>query len=173
MLIISSGFLLIYYANNEIFTRKSYVATYSKSAAAEDIENNAIIDYELDGEFNLSPDLKRIKYIPRINSTEYNIFVIYTKENYILKSKFELFLKSLIKYTSIKLHLHIITDEKSEISAETVLRSQIDRYKKSVFYTLYDVQDCAIKISDIVNVMLPYFSANPGKDCKTNIWLYI
>lgn len=159
VLIISSGFLLIYYANNEIFTRKTYIATFSKA----DMENNAIIDYELDGEFNLSPDLKRIKYIPRINSTEYNIFVIYTKENYILKSKFELFLKSLIKYTSIKLHLHIITDEKSEISAETVLRSQIDRYKKSVFYTLYDVQDCAIKISDIVNVMLPYFSANPGE----------
>lgn len=162
VLIISSGFLLIYYANNEIFTRKTYIATFSKA----DMDNNAIIDYELDGEFNLSPDLKRIKYIPRINSTEYNIFVIYTKENYILKSKFELFLKSLIKYTSIKLHLHIITDEKSEISAETVLRSQIDRYKKSVFYTLYDVQDCAIKISDIVNVMLPYFSANPGIELR-------
>lgn len=158
VLIISSGFLLIFYANNDIFTRKNFLtSSFPKN------DNNAIIDYnDINSLSQSSSDLKRIKYIPKLNTTEYNIFVIYTKENLILKSKFELFLKSLIKYTSIKLHLHIITDEKSELSAETILRNQIDQYKKSVFYTLYDVQDCAIKISDIVYVMLPFFSSNPG-----------
>ena len=107
-------------------------------------------------------DIKRVKYIPTRNETEYNIFIIYTKENYILKTKFELFVKSLLKYASVHLHLHLITDEKSQVSAEDILKKEINHYNSFVFYTLYDVKDCAQQLSDITQVMMPYFSSNPG-----------
>lgn len=109
-----------------------------------------------------SASIKRVKYVPRINETEYNIFLIYTKQNYLLKMKFELFIKSLLKYSSIKLHLHIISDGKSEHFAEEILKRLINQYKRIVFYTLYSVDDCAAKISDISRIMMPYFSSHPG-----------
>lgn len=109
-----------------------------------------------------SNSIKRVKYVPRINETEYNIFIIYTKQNYLLKMKFELFIKSLLKYSSIKLHLHIISDGKSERFAEEILKRLINQYKRIVFYTLYSVDDCAAKISDISRIMMPYFSSHPG-----------
>lgn len=109
-----------------------------------------------------STSIKRVKYVPRINETEYNIFIIYTKQNYLLKMKFELFIKSLLKYSSIRLHLHIISDGKSEHFAEEILKRLINQYKRIVFYTLYSVDDCAAKISDISRIMMPYFSSHPG-----------
>lgn len=111
-------------------------------------------------------ELKRVKYVPKENNaTEYNIFVIYTKEsqNSNLRDKFELFLKSLLKYTTIPIHLHVITDEQSETSAEELIREQIAHYRKVVFYTLYDVKDCAEKTSDIVKNMLPLFNYKTGE----------
>lgn len=109
-----------------------------------------------------STSIKRVKYVPRVNETEYNIFIIYTKQNYLLKMKFELFIKSLLKYSSIRLHLHIISDGKSEHFAEESLKRLINQYKRIVFYTLYSVDDCAAKISDISRIMMPYFSSHPG-----------
>lgn len=150
ILIIISGFLVIFYANSEIFSRKTLLAVFQRSS-------NEFLSTE-----NFTAEIKRVKYTPRHNDTEYNIFVIYTKENYQLQKKFELFAKSLIKYTSVRVHLHIITDEKSEVSAEELLREQINRYKKTILYTFYDVHECAEKVSDIVHAMMPYFSSNPG-----------
>lgn len=111
-------------------------------------------------------DIKRVKYVANRNTTEHNIFVIYTKENYMLKTKFEMFVKSLLKYSSVRLHLHIISDVKSEASAEETIKKQINFYKSVVFYTIYDVEDCAMKLSDITHVMMPYFSSNPGNIMK-------
>lgn len=79
-----------------------------------------------------------------------------------LKTKFELFMKSLLKYASVKLHLHIISDEKSGPGAEEILRAQIQIYTSVVFYTLYSVEDCARQLSDITHVMMPHFSSSPG-----------
>lgn len=93
---------------------------------------------------------------------EHHIFVIYTKENYQLQQKFELFARSLLKFSTIKLHLHIITDPKSEQSAEEILRQQVRHNKKSMYYTLYDVHECAERITDIVQAMMPFFSSNPS-----------
>ncbi|XP_058053458.1 xyloside xylosyltransferase 1 [Anopheles bellator] len=109
--------------------------------------------------------LKRVKYIAKgTNGTEYNIFLIYTKEsqNLILHSQLELFLRSLLKYSTIELHLHIITDEQSERSAEELIRQQIERFQRTAFYTLYDVRDCAEKVSDIVRNMMPLFNYRSG-----------
>ncbi|GAB0100354.1 Xyloside xylosyltransferase 1 [Sergentomyia squamirostris] len=159
---ISSFALLILYSNNDIFSRSSiflniFQAQPATGAPPEAAAVAALADISAGG------DIQRVKYIPKgENVTEHNIFVIYTKENYLLKSKFELFLKSLLKFTSIDLHLHIITDEKSETSAENVLKGQIRKYRKRVFYTLYDVEDFAAKINDIVYVMMPFFSSHAG-----------
>lgn len=164
VLIISSGFLLIFYNNynNDIFTRKNiFFSAFQRKSDTNSISHNnhnIIIDTN-----NPIADLKRIKYIPKLPpNVEYNIFIIFTKSNYVLRNKFELFLKSLFLHCSVELHLHIITDEESELSAELVLKTQIEKYKKIVFYTLYDVEDCATKLSDIVYILLPYFSSNPG-----------
>lgn len=159
VLIIASGFLLIFYANNDIFTRsRNLLGLFQKSEQVLDEKNN--VNYAA---------IKRVKYTAKNNSTEHNIFVIFAKENFLLRSKFELFLKSLLKYTSVSCHLHIITDEKSELVAEEIIKQTIDRYRKPVFYTLYDVEDSIAKIGPIVKTMMPYFSSNPGKILRNPI----
>lgn len=223
VLIITSGFLLIIYANNDIFNHKnlfSAVSVFQRPAktrtpttlSTSSFQHENDIDQNYNGQQqesqqqqhldthylqkhsqhqlqqhkqhynasggqhlsdaissrlvaggssnsnNIGGDIRRIKYIPNLNGTEYNIFIIYTKENHILKNKLELFLKSLFKYTTIQLHLHIVTDIRSEQSLEVIIKSQINRYKKVVFYTLYDVNDSANKINDIVHSMMPLFS---------------
>lgn len=165
VLIISSGFLLIFYNNynNDIFTRKNiFFTAFQKKSDDTSISHNNNKNLIIDTNPILA-DIKRVKYIPKLPPiVEYNIFIIFTKSNQNLKNKFELFLKSLFLHCSVELHLHIITDEESELSAELVLKTQIEKYKKIVFYTLYDVEDCAMKLSDIVYILLPYFSSNPG-----------
>ena len=159
VVIIASGFLLIIYANNDIFQGFRRKQPAVDNVEAEALESRHYEDTDEDFGSTFDDGLKRVKYIPK-NRTEFNIFIIYTKEqqNLALRSKFELFLKSLLKYTSVELHLHVITDESSEESAETLIKEQINHYRKIVFYTLYDVQDCASKISEIVENMMPLFS---------------
>ena len=158
VLIIASGFLLIFYANNDIFKRKNPLNTFQNKNILNDLTKNNLFD-----DYNITQYIKRSKYMPNINNTnEYNIFIIYTKENNLLKNKFELFLKSLLKYSTVTVHLHIICDEKSENSVEFLIKSQIINYKKIIFYTLYGVDDSAIKITDIVYVMMQFFSSNAG-----------
>lgn len=183
VLIVSSGFLLIFYANNDIFTRRKWFQT------DEDIEHHSSSNEEHPTTLaRRQPDLygshhkhshlhhklhshnitqppaevKRVRYVASNTSAEHNIFIIYTKENYMLKTKFELFMKSLLKYSSVRLHLHIISDEKSGPGAEEILRAQIQIYKSVVFYTLYSVEDIARQLSDITHVMMPHFSSSPG-----------
>lgn len=95
-------------------------------------------------------------------TAEFNIFVIYAKQNYILKMKFELFVKSLLKYTSINVHMHIISDKRSKQFAQNTLNRMIDQYKRSIFFTMYDIDNCTRNNSDISHLMMPYFSSNPG-----------
>ncbi|XP_061396821.1 xyloside xylosyltransferase 1 [Musca vetustissima] len=96
-------------------------------------------------------------------STDYNIFVIYTKENYQLHVKFELFAKSLLKFANsgVLLHLHVLTDETSGHSVEQILESEIRRYRRTIIYSLYSMHLCAEQVMDIVNTMTPYFSSTP------------
>ncbi|ALC42645.1 CG11388 [Drosophila busckii] len=104
---------------------------------------------------NLSTHLKSYK-------SDYNIFVIYTKENYRLNMKFDLFAHSLFKHTNAQLHLHIITDKDSEISALDILQRQIKRFRRILVYTMYDVQLCSKSIQDIATKLSPYFSSAPN-----------
>uniref|UniRef100_A0A182NHI8 Xyloside xylosyltransferase 1 n=1 Tax=Anopheles dirus TaxID=7168 RepID=A0A182NHI8_9DIPT len=185
--IVASGFLLFIYANSSVFNRhlvQKETPEHSASAAAlvhrnhqhhqhppqqqhHDTKRNGTGSE--DGTTSLgdtaASKLKRVKYVPKgANDTEYNIFIIYTKEsqNQILHSQLELFLRSLLKYSTVELHLHIITDEQSEHSAEELIKQQIERFHRTAFYTLYHVQDCAEKIGDIVHGMLPLFNYRSG-----------
>lgn len=185
VLIIASGFLLIIYANSSIFNRRNILMIFQRTDGFGGAEHPEVLDNSLlagggaggtaakvahliggDSGGARFGELKRVKYVPKENNaTEYNIFVIYTKEsqNSNLRDKFELFLKSLLKYATIPIHLHVITDEQSESSAEELIREQIAHYRKVVFYTLYDVKDCAEKTSDIVKNMLPLFNYKTGR----------
>ncbi|XP_053665580.1 xyloside xylosyltransferase 1 [Anopheles marshallii] len=178
--IVASGFLLFIYANSSVFNRHLVQKDTPErlAAAAALVHSNHLHQHKPregqhrngtgneDGPSDPSTSkLKRVKYVSKgRNDTEYNIFLIYTKEsqNLILHSQLELFLRSLLKYSTIELHLHIITDEQSERSAEELIKQQIERFHRTAFYTLYDVRDCAEKISDIVHGMMPLFNYRSG-----------
>lgn len=193
VLIVASGFLLIFYANNDIFTRKKwlnmFVQTTSSTTEAPLVHQPPHVADEpyranhIDpsGERRRDDDLllllpsqsakhplwttagmQRVEYAPQRNRTEHNIFVIYTKENYMLKTKFELFMRSLLKYSSVQLHLHIVCDVASELGAEEIMRKQVDNYKATVQYTMYNVSAIAKRLGNITASMMPYFSV-PGK----------
>jgi hypothetical protein len=144
ILIFSSGFLLIIYANN--FNRKIFFT--EKAFQEPQIQLQVAGEKIFTREPNYSRSGKNHEYSrnselnAKENATEYNIFVIYTKENMILKSKFELFLKSILKFATIPLKIHLITDESTEVSLEELLKNQISIYKKkhTVKWTLYDVR---------------------------------
>lgn len=95
-------------------------------------------------------------------SSDYNIFVIYTRENYHLNLKFDLFAHSLLKHTSAQLHLHVITDSESQPSVLEILQRQIRRFRRTVIYTIYDVKVCSSIIQDIAAKLSPYFSSTPN-----------
>lgn len=98
----------------------------------------------------------------KTSSSDYNIFVIYTRENYRLQMKFDLFAHSLFKHTNAQLHLHIITDKESEMSVLDILQRKIRRFRRIVIYTMYDVQICSNIIQDITAKLSPYFSSMPN-----------
>lgn len=187
VLIVASGFLLIFYANNDIFTRKKWLTMFVQTstepplvqpahAADEPAKSNHIEPITAERRQNsdgliLLPQakhplwttagMKRVEYSSNHNRTEHNIFIIYTKENYMLKTKFELFMRSLLKYSSVALHLHIICDLGSELGAEEIMRKQVDNYKTTIQYTMYNVTAIAKRLSDITSAMMPYSSV-PG-----------
>uniref|UniRef100_A0A1A9WP50 Xyloside xylosyltransferase 1 n=1 Tax=Glossina brevipalpis TaxID=37001 RepID=A0A1A9WP50_9MUSC len=96
-------------------------------------------------------------------TSDYNIFVIYTKENYQLHVKFELFARSLLKFSTsdVLLYLHVLTDENSAHSVDQMLEKEVRRYRRAIMYTLYSMRLCAERVVDIVNSMTPYFSSTP------------
>ncbi|XP_034477686.1 xyloside xylosyltransferase 1 isoform X2 [Drosophila innubila] len=98
----------------------------------------------------------------KTSTSDYNIFVIYTRENYRLQMKFDLFAHSLFKHTNAQLHLHIITDKESEMSVLDILQRKIRRFRRIVIYTMYDVQICSNIIQDITAKLSPYFSSMPN-----------
>ncbi|SPP73209.1 blast:Xyloside xylosyltransferase 1 [Drosophila guanche] len=96
------------------------------------------------------------------SDNNYNIFIIYTRENYHLNLKFDLFAHSLLKHTSAQLHLHVITDKESSSSVMEILQRQIRRFRRTVIYTMYDVKVCSTIIEDIAAKLSPFFSSAPN-----------
>lgn len=93
-----------------------------------------------------------------------NIWCIFTKviENAPLQVKFERLIKSLFMFTSVRLHIHIISDKNSKKIAKRVLDDSKNISKYEVIYSFYNMQFCAKQISDIVDNLMPYFSSQPG-----------
>lgn len=153
VLIFSSGFLLIIYANN--FNRKIFFT--EKAFQEPPIQEKVYTEPHSANSHKASrPSASELN--AKENATDYNIFVIYTKENMMLKSKFELFLKSLLKFSTIPLQINLITDESSESSIEELLKNQISIYKKknTVKWTLYDVSNSILFIFSSWNRFFPF-----------------
>lgn len=94
-----------------------------------------------------------------------NIWCIFTKvtENAPLQFKFQNLIKSLIAHSSNSLHIHVICDNFSKTIAKKILDNVSNSTALSVVYSFYDVKSSAQKINDIVEIMTPYFSSQPGK----------
>ncbi|XP_030388274.1 xyloside xylosyltransferase 1 [Scaptodrosophila lebanonensis] len=171
--------ILIIFANTDLLFRRKIFSVFlsSRSNDLVDIDDqhakNSNFEDALE-EKNL-PALKSSQYLLNYSSTlmdrslqskafssDYNIFVIYTKENYHLRMKFDLFTHSLLKHTTAQLHLHIITDKSSEQSVLEILQRQIKRFRRSVIYTMYDVKICSKAIQDIAAKLSPYFNSAPN-----------
>lgn len=95
-------------------------------------------------------------------TSNYNIFVIYTRENYRLHMKFDLFIHSLFKHTNAQLHLHVITDKESEVAVLEILQRKVRRFKRVLIYSMYNIQICSNIIQDITDKLSPYFSSAPN-----------
>lgn len=154
ILIVSSGFLLIIYANNDMF-RQTVIQRADGHLTNSDMHPH---------------HHQHRVYHYRRNATEFNLFLIYANENESLKHKLDLFLKSLLKYTSISIHLHVITDDSSQVSLENSINSMFHRYRGNRLtgrlnhlYTIYDVNDARHKIKDIHDSLMPLFSYNSGE----------
>ncbi|KAH1014017.1 hypothetical protein HUJ04_002922 [Dendroctonus ponderosae] len=95
---------------------------------------------------------------------EFNIWLIFTKvkKKSLLAKKFVNLVYNLINVSSVPLTFHIIIDEKSKLLAENQLSEVVYKTNKTLIYKFYNVQECALKIADIVDVMTPYFSSKPG-----------
>lgn len=138
-LMVASGFLLIIYQNSDIFSKHFFHYNKSKNVPKSTSSDTATATTTVPTPNNaISQESKAPRAEAMIarapNSDpefdEFNIFIIYTKENYQLQKKFELFTKSLLKFSTVdNLHLHIISDRKSEVTADKILREQIEYYR--------------------------------------------
>ncbi|KAF7987414.1 hypothetical protein HCN44_003176 [Aphidius gifuensis] len=94
----------------------------------------------------------------------YNVWCIFTKltSTSPMRRKFRIFTESLLKYSSVNLTFNVIIDNSSRKIAETIINTHIIVFKKFVKINYYDVHKLSNKIQDIVEVMSPKFSSNPG-----------
>ncbi|XP_030761365.1 xyloside xylosyltransferase 1-like [Sitophilus oryzae] len=98
------------------------------------------------------------------SNVDYNVWLIFTKvtNKSTLTFKFQNLISNLLNVSTVPLKFHIIVDEKSKTIAKYKLSEVVYSLNKSLVYTFYNVQDCSTKLSDIVNVMTPFFSSRPG-----------
>lgn len=171
--------VLIIFAYTDILFRNKLFSVFLSSRLTKTRNVEKMSSSNLNNEdaliTNNHPSLQPIQYLlnyssihlnlsshTRNLSSKYNIFVIYTRDNYRLHMKFDLFAHSLFKHTSAQLHLHIITDKESELSVLDILKKKIRRFRRVVIYTMYDVQICFNIIQDITAKLSPYFSSAPN-----------
>ncbi|XP_017150739.1 xyloside xylosyltransferase 1 [Drosophila miranda] len=178
LLILICMCVLIIYANTHLLVRGNILSAFlsSRLNKLSHIEKQETRNSEVQQTTTaVQPILKPTHYLLNYSSTQlelggqlndfssdYNIFIIYTRENYHLNLKFDLFAHSLLKHTSAQLHLHVITDKESSPSVMEILQRQIRRFRRTVIYTMYDVKVCSNIIEDIAAKLSPYFSSAPN-----------
>lgn len=94
----------------------------------------------------------------------YNIWCIFTKitNNSPMRRKFKIFIESLLKFTSVEIFLHVISDTNSKSIAEKVIQVVQTVLGKKMKVQFYDVHKLAAQLEDVVSVMSPHFSSKPG-----------
>ncbi|XP_022223876.2 xyloside xylosyltransferase 1-like [Drosophila obscura] len=182
LLILICMCVLIIYANTHVLVRGNILSAFlssrlNKLSHIENQETKYSDAQKTTTVLQQQPILKPIHYLlnfssPQLElgaqlnhlSSDYNIFIIYTKENYHLNLKLDLFAHSLLKHTSAQLHLHVITDKESSSSVMEILQRQIRRFRFGfgLIYTMYDVKVCSTIIEDIAAKLSPYFSSGPN-----------
>ncbi|KAK0167402.1 hypothetical protein PV327_004804 [Microctonus hyperodae] len=94
----------------------------------------------------------------------YNVWCIFTKvtTNSPMRRKFRIFTESLLKFATVDVAFHVITDKDSQRIAEEVIKGVSLILKKYMQVQYYDVHELAYQLEDIVSVMSPKFSSKPG-----------
>lgn len=94
----------------------------------------------------------------------YNIWCIFTKvaSNSPMRRKFQIFVDSLLRLTSVNIAFHVISDNESQNIAQIVIQDVMVNTGKFMKVFYYDVHKLATQLEDIVSVMSPHFSSKPG-----------
>ncbi|XP_032678372.1 xyloside xylosyltransferase 1-like [Odontomachus brunneus] len=102
--------------------------------------------------------------LQRKDTNYYNIWCIFTKvtSNSPMEHKFQIFTDSLLRLTSVDVAFHVISDDDSRNKAETVIQNVMSGTRKFMKVFYYDVHKLAAQLEDIVSIMSPHFSSNPG-----------
>lgn len=91
-----------------------------------------------------------------------NIWCIFTKVRAPLKGKFRVFVESLVRHSTSAIVLNVLSDEKSKGIARDIIEYVGREVNKTIGFMFYDIGVAARQIDDIVKVMMPYFSSQPG-----------
>lgn len=104
------------------------------------------------------------RILPRNQTNYYNIWCIFTKvaSNSPMRRKFQVFTESLLRFASINITFHVISDDNSQNIAENVIKNVLISTGKFMKVFYYNVHKLAAKLEDIVSVMSPHFSSKPG-----------
>ncbi|XP_012217254.1 xyloside xylosyltransferase 1 [Linepithema humile] len=94
----------------------------------------------------------------------YNVWCIFTKValNSPMRHKFQIFLDSLLRLTSVDIAFHVISDNDSQRIAQTIIQDVMTNTEKFMEVFYYDVHKLAVQLEDIVSIMSPHFSSKPG-----------
>lgn len=114
--------------------------------------------------------------IPRMPPTRH-VWLTFTKAgaNSPLGLKLEAMLDSMMMHSrDVVLHLNVISDVASRDAAKLLIERLLSLHYPPTFsqhprnlkprptYSMYDVDECARNLSDIVQCMTPHFSSKPG-----------
>ncbi|XP_039301808.1 xyloside xylosyltransferase 1-like isoform X5 [Solenopsis invicta] len=101
---------------------------------------------------------------PRNETNYYNVWCIFTKvaSNSPMKHKFQIFTDSLLRFASIDITFHVISDDDSRDIAAIVIQNVMVNTGKFMEVFYYNVHKLAAQLEDIVSVMSPHFSSKPG-----------
>ncbi|XP_034935870.1 xyloside xylosyltransferase 1 [Chelonus insularis] len=134
----------------------------SRSHNVNDHENHSTALNSYTNYYNLS--VKTLYELESTNVTYHNVWCIFTKVTSMspMKKKFRIFTESLLKFASVDVALHVITDDSSQKIAKRIIQNIVSVLKKPVQVQYYDVHKLALQLEDIVSVMSLKFSSKPG-----------
>ncbi|KAK4879873.1 hypothetical protein RN001_008019 [Aquatica leii] len=94
----------------------------------------------------------------------YNVWLILTKVdiNASLKLKFSSLISNLLNVSSVPLSFHVIVDDASENVAQNYFINVSTNLKYELKYKFYNIKEVSRSMQDIVTILMPHFSLQPG-----------